>query len=471
MDLDGGQGLTDDTLSKITFPFDRIKKAKHISSIIFTDFLNLTNNTKITKLPKIIIDIINEIPKIQYYINSDNIVTSKFDFSYDGLLKIATLSIPEIIKTGYLLNTFNFGAISNRNNEILDVSNEQVSALVKQYNYFYTSGGVIDDTKDPIISTYILPRHEFDDLIYKNIFFKVSTEVGAIAEMIRYFADTAYNYLTTIYSNQYEIISENIKNNTLFDYKKHIETINYYDVYGPKYITNTYDDEEKTFIMKYPHHDTYHDVFVKYKFYNSIPIAYIKYRKNRINPDLDTLESIIQKGYEWKEITENTHSYENSSSYWSYGYTGSIYLSSEERLKHVINRHISVLSRWLNAFPFQLVPKKDKITTSIINIENKQIEANNYLQLLFEFGTPNSYQDVKNKLDTLTECNIYYNTTLPINESTNLSNIKLSVANPIVLTNYKYNLDINPPISEYLSSVILTETGYTRRLSIFIRYY
>ena len=464
--------VIENEVTPVTLPIQKIKNAidnKTISKITFESMFSIAVNST-PPLP-IINQIFHKMNELNYYYNiEDYVLHNKITIVRDGVIPVDETQASDLlsyIQKVYLFDaSFQFKSkITDNQNKLLnETTGEQISSLVNQYNYYYTSDGEIDINKPCVISTYILPRHNIDDLTYRYLFFKFNSfPIGGDG-----FNGT---YISTLYDKQYEIICEDIsdkENGKLkkFDYKRHIESIDYYDSYGPKYISGSYNASLSTFMMKYLEINDIEETLVQYNFYNCIPISGLTYIKERY-PDINTLDDV--KGIffdtsknKWKDNTWKYNKKSNlNTAYKSYGFNNIMYMPMEEKIRFIIDNAITYTSEWIKPQKFWCVPKQINITEYTFEDDTK-ISGNDYLGTLMNLELPSKSETGIYLNDITDNVNIYYNTTKPI---TTDNELYVSIGEISLLSGYHYNIDINIPISQYLSSIILDENSYTRGIN------
>lgn len=322
--------ITVDSLNQVSLPINDIEK--NINDITEINLSTLFAAIYIETYPTILTQNIKQLYSLGYSkekIDDKYSIKNNFKIDINQVINLNYINnISSYMNSIYLLNAaINF---PNKNNPLYDNNNNQISAIVQQENYFYNSLGYIDTNKPMILSTYILPRYEVDDLIYDNIFLLFNSFN---------FTGSAFSktYITTLPDKHYNIICENVNNKTLdnklikYDYKKHIENIDYYDYNGPKYIVGSYNETEKTFYMKYKELNQIEETVVKYVFHNCIPISGITYIPDNIpnNASIETFDDIQkylfndlswQKNLHWQSGKNPDKTYTLDTAYKSYSF-------------------------------------------------------------------------------------------------------------------------------------------------------
>lgn len=483
--------LTDQALENVTFPYkkiDNIKTTKKFDLSLF-GLCNGLNNC--TKYPKFIEnDILNNLYKLSKYVDINDNIIDRFTLNTNSIFNTNRFSSNDVLKNFYLNNTMD-PTRSQSNTPITDKNGQQISALVQQENYYYTSDGRIDYDKPCEINTYIIPRYTWDDLMHYNIFFKAQTQTLSINNIY------SSSYVTTIADKPYKILYEDITKNVKFNFKKFIEDFNknnQYGEFGPKYVENTYNEEEVycltgksdekygviyekisgTYIMEFKQLDGLQVNLIKYTFKNHLPLRSVtcltKYRSITLE-DLKN-NSKANKNYYTENGSEFNVFVNDVSS--TYTYTSMIQIPQEERYRALLsNRGFSSICRMFGWNPYSLYVKEDEIETHnyVIN-KNTTIAASNKIALMYEHVIK-YYITLANYLYYDSEyIDFYYQSTkTPNTTSRDADRLDISIVPILLLSGYNYvegiNKHINPPISKYLSSVVLDENGYTRGIAHF----
>lgn len=479
-------GLTDEALKHVTFPYQKYANQK----IIFT--INLyaawSGLNKCTKLPSFIEnDILDKLIKLSQYIDVNDEIQSRFTVTRGIIFSTNKFDTNDLIKNFYINRTLPISASDVK--KLVNKNGNQISALVQQENYYYKSNGQIDYTRPVEISTYILPRYTFDDLMHWELYFDRTNYGQGVSNIY------GSCCLTTMPNKPYKVLCEDISQTPLkqFDHEKHIKEFNKdnkYSAFGPKYVEGTYNENEVytisglypqsieygkiyeqisgTYIMEFQDLNGLQTTLVKYTFKNNLPIRSLKcLYKNRTDTltDLKNNTSIHSNKY---EVINNLPSIFRNI-YHTYGFGGLPCLSPEERYRAIIDTDTSNLGRLFGWNPYYLYPKPNKISSNKYTVQgtnNKKnsITAYNNIELLYDYAY-NSGNYMSYNPDYI---DFYYQSTKTPNYIPITAGLDISMVPIIALSGYNYkegiNNNINPPISKYLSNMILDKNGYTRGL-------
>ena len=193
----------------------------------------------------------------QFYINYTSIFTSNnSNYTFNDRLKFA-----------YTFNNFSNLCNISGNTEINKIS--LVQEIIPEFS---NNNNKISITHNPG-KYYIYPRAYIDDITNNQIFFKRPCHLSQNMCQNMYKNN---NHITHMPDNQFKLIIDDFKEgqiNEEFNYKLHICDYNMSEyIGGLYYVENSFNEETETFELEYQHDDlTYNRL--KYKFYNSFPIA------------------------------------------------------------------------------------------------------------------------------------------------------------------------------------------------------